>query len=98
MADRRDSPDLVFVHLSDIHFRKGRVGDVHDEDADLRNELELDLRRLRTQVPRLDGIIVSGDIAYGGRPEEYDYARSWIESIREQLGCASAGVMLTPGN
>jgi len=29
--------DLIFVHLSDIHFRKGRAGDVHDEDEMLRN-------------------------------------------------------------
>jgi hypothetical protein len=90
--------DLVFVHLSDIHFRKGRTGDVHDEDVMLRNELDLDLRRLRTRLPRLDGLIISGDIAFGGKTEEYEYATGWIESVREQLGCRHDGVMITPGN
>src|ERR1035438_997533 len=90
--------DLAFVHLSDIHFRQGRAGDVHDEDSMLRNEIEIDLRRIRARLPRLDGVIVSGDITYGGKPEEYAYATGWIESVREQLGCDQNGVMVTPGN
>jgi hypothetical protein len=90
--------DLVFIHLSDIHFRKGRVGDSHDEGRILRHELQIDLRRLRTRLPRFDGLIVSGDIAFGGKPEEYEYAGGWIESIRELLGCNQAGVMITAGN
>ena len=89
---------LVFIHLSDIHFRKGRAGDVHDEDEMLRNELELDLRRLRARLPRLSGLILSGDIAYGGKAEEYEYAYGWIESIRENLGCDVDCIMTTPGN
>ena len=98
MADRQDSPDLVFVHLSDIHFRMGEAGDLHDEGVDLRNELQLDLRRLRARFPRLDGLVISGDIAFGGQSAEYAYARGWIESVRELLGCDRTGVMLTPGN
>lgn len=98
MSERRKSPDLVFVHLSDIHFRRGRVGDVHDVDADLRNEIELDLRTLRGRFARVDGIIISGDVAFSGHQDEYLSAGSWIESIREQLGCPGDCVMLTPGN
>lgn len=90
--------DLIFVHLSDIHFRSGWTGDAHDEGADLRNELERDLRRLRARLSRLDGLLVSGDIAYGGKQGEYEYAAGWIESIRELLGCDHDGVMITPGN
>ena len=89
--------DLVFLHLSDIHFRRGVAGDIHDEDVMLRHELGLDLRRLRTRFPRLDGVLVSGDIAYGGKPEEYMYARSWLHSILEQLECGSDCLLLTPG-
>lgn len=86
------------MHLSDIHFRKGCTGDIHDENKKLRHELGLDLRRLRTELPRFDGLLVSGDIAYGGKPEEYDYARNWLESIRELVECDHKGVMVTPGN
>lgn len=91
--------DLAFLHLSDIHFRKGNVGDVHDTDADLRNELERDLRAIRAnKVSKLDGIIISGDIAYAGLTEEYTFAQSWIERIRELVNCPVTGVMVTPGN
>jgi hypothetical protein len=91
--------DLVFLHLSDIHFRKGRMGDVHDVDADLRNELERDLRIVRTtRLTKLDGIIVSGDIAFSGQPEEFAYGRAWIEKIRELVDCPTTGIMVIPGN
>jgi len=93
-----ENPDLVFVHLSDIHFRNGRTGDIHDEDTELRNELERDLRRLRTQLSRVDGILVSGDIAFGGKSDEYDYANGWLRCICEILDCKDDDVLVTPGN
>jgi hypothetical protein len=91
--------ELSFLHLSDIHFRKGRMGDAHDVDNDVRNELERDLRTLMaTRVQKLDGIIVSGDIAFGGQPEEFDYGRGWIERIAELVNCPLSAIMTTPGN
>ena len=98
MNDTSHPIDLAFVHLSDIHFRKGRIGDLHDADVEIRNELERDLRRIRSRVSKLDGIIISGDIAFGGQVDEYTYARNWIESVREQLDCSADGVMVIPGD
>jgi hypothetical protein len=90
--------DLAFIHLSDIHFRRGRTGDVHDEDQVLRNELQLDLRRLAPRFSRLDGLIVSGDMAFAGKPEEFEYAARWLETVRELVGCPPDAVMVIPGN
>jgi Calcineurin-like phosphoesterase len=99
LTDSGFQADLSFLHLSDIHFRKGRMGDVHDVDNDIRNELERDLRTfLATRVQKLDGIIVSGDIAFGGQPEEFAYGRAWIEKIAELANCPSSAIMMTPGN
>jgi hypothetical protein len=98
MSFSHENPDLVFVHLSDIHFRKGHSGDLHDKDQAVRHELEIGLRQVRAQMPRLDGILITGDIAYSGKKEEFEYAKGWIERIRELLGCDKAGVMVTPGN
>src|SRR6185437_702579 len=92
------SPDLLFLHLSDIHFRGGRTNDVHDEDRELRNELLRDLRRLRSALPRVDGLFVSGDVAFAGKPEEYEIAANWIDSIQEAVACPREGIMVTPGN
>lgn len=75
------------------------MGDFHDTDSDLRNELERDLRNIiATRIQKLDGIIISGDIAFGGQPEEFAFARGWIEKIRELVDCPKTGVMTTPGN
>ena len=98
MDEITNGADLAFVHLSDIHFRQGMTGDVHDADVEIRNELERDLRRIRSRVQKLDGIVISGDVAYGGQADEYAFARNWIDSVREQLGCPAAGVMVIPGN
>lgn len=91
-----EQPDFVFVHLSDIHFRAGKSGDVHDEDADLRNELGFDLRAAGNLVPRVDAIVVSGDIAFAGKAEEYQTAAAWLRSISDHVGCPT--VLVAPGN
>lgn len=91
-------PDFVFVHLSDIHFRKGKAGDVHDQDADLRNELEIDLRNAGSLVPRIDAIVVSGDIAFAADESEYKLASAWLNAIRENVSCPGDAVLVTPGN
>ena len=100
MASEPDFPaDLVFLHLSDIHFRDGRAGDVHDADSDLRNELERDLRTIRTtRVQKIDGIIVSGDIAFGGKTREFEFAKDWLRHISELIDCPAGSIMVTPGN
>jgi len=100
MVDEPEFPaDRVFLHLSDIHFRKGHAGDVHDPDNDLRNELERDLRTISTtRVNRVDGIIVSGDIAFGGQNDEFDLARGWLKHIGELIACPADAIMVTPGN
>lgn len=100
MSEETDfSPDRVFLHLSDIHFRANRSGDVHDLDNDLRNELERDLRTIRTKkVPKIDGIIVSGDIAFAGKQGEFLIAKDWLEHIAELIDCPSDCIMVTPGN
>lgn len=91
-------PGITLVHLSDIHFRDRETGDLHDANRNLRNELELDLSRMRAHLGKVDGIIVSGDIAYAGKPAEYEYASSWLQRISELLECSMDDVMVTPGN
>lgn len=98
MATRPD-PHLVFVHLSDIHFRQGRAGDPHDTNQEIRHELERDLRSLYPKkIKRVDGIIITGDISFAGKKDEFSYAGSWIEHVRELVECPPEGVMVIPGN
>ena len=88
------------MHLSDIHFCKPRkaVEDPYDLDADLRDQLEQDVARLRESVGPFDGIIVSGDIAFAGREHEYDVAVDWLRKLSGICGAKPEAVWCVPGN
>ena len=92
-------PPLRLVHLSDIHFnfRNGQIG--FDPDEALRTELVRDLQNLlRSAGGSADGIVVSGDIAYGGKQEEYAHASRWLDVLCEACGCHQNAVYICPGN
>jgi len=90
---------LVFLHLSDIHFRK-KAGEIYDEFLGVRNELEIDLRCFSTEhFGKITAILITGDIAYSGHPDEYAFATSWIAKIAKSIGLdPEADVYLIPGN
>ena len=58
---------LSFIHLSDIHFQK-YSGDAYDLDADLRNELLIDLsKNFPKSISNANGILICGDIAFSAQ-------------------------------
>ena len=97
MTTTRGTADLILVHLSDIHFRDDDGG-VTGRNNDLRNELERDLRRQLRKVGRYDAVVVTGDIAFSGSPEEFGIASDWLQHLCEEIGCPEENVMPTPGN
>lgn len=93
----REDGALVFLHLSDIHFNKWGH-DHYDVDRDLREQLELDVSRVRTRFPQATGVLVSGDIAFGGQPQEYEIAERWLTGLCGLAGCHESDVWCVPGN
>ncbi len=56
---------------------------------------------VETQCGRLgaaDAVLVSGDIAFAGKKNEYESAASWLDAICDAAGCARESVYLCPGN
>ncbi len=90
---------MVFLHLSDIHFRK-KAGEIYDPFLGLRNELELDLKKFSSEhFDKIAAILITGDVAYSGHPDEYAFATIWIEKIAKSIGLdPRADVYLIPGN
>jgi hypothetical protein len=78
------SQGLVFLHLSDIHFSK-RSSTSYDPDLDLRRELVADAVRMKEKIKACSGILVSGDVAFSGKAEEYSKARDWLREVCHQL-------------
>lgn len=90
--------DLTFVHLSDIHFRKGFTGTKNDPDLELREQLDADLRKLVPQFGKISGVIITGDVAFSGHKSEYRQALAWITNMAEHMQCPLSNVMVIPGN
>jgi hypothetical protein len=88
---------LVLVHLSDIHFT-GSSGNVHDVDQDVRDELLRDVAALTKQIGAAAGVLVTGDIAFSGKKEEYQHAAEWLRRVCEAVGCEEQHVSVVPGN
>lgn len=95
LAQQRGAEKLVLLHLSDIHFRRHENG---DPDEELRNELERDAARLIKRIGHVDGVLVTGDIAFSGKAREYDIAAEWLDRLCGLIGCPIQDVWVIPGN
>ena len=90
---------IAFVHLSDIHFgqESGGIVVVHDDaKARLIDDLVVEIEKLPAK--KGTGIIITGDVAYGGKIEEYKVAASWLDKVAHAAKCAITDIMVVPGN
>jgi len=90
---------VVFVHLSDIHFGQEKDGKLWINN-DVKERLIDDVRAMAKiiKVDRAAGIIITGDIAYGGRAEEYIAAAAWLDRVAQAAGCGITDIQVVPGN
>jgi 3',5'-cyclic AMP phosphodiesterase CpdA len=90
---------MLLLHISDIHFREPQCANP-DQDPTRPYRTRL-LQSVRDEVVKLgpvDAILVGGDIAFKGDPEEYVAARKWFDELAEAAGNASAPLFVVPGN
>lgn len=86
-----------FVHFSDIHFGQEKDGELII-DEDLRNEVVADCRTHARAAGAADGILVTGDIAYSGKIDQYRSAGDWLDRVAAAIGCDKTAVRPVPGN
>ncbi len=89
---------MLLLHVSDIHFRKGFAGSDIDPERLLRHELKLDVQTMCERLGAVDAILVSGDIAFAGDPEEFEFATRWLDELCIVSGAKSSEVFTCPGN
>lgn len=99
MTGGREPRTLRFLHLSDLHFIVGEQGRAKREKH-VRSRLCEDLRDLLKENPQdFHAIVVTGDIAYHGRLEEYSLADPWFtELASDLLDVNDERVLVIPGN
>lgn len=89
---------LAFIHLSDIHFNK-YSGDPYDVDKDLRNEVLQDItNHCKKAIPKMNGILLCGDIAFSGQVVEYQTASKFLDQICTELSIDRTRIFCVPGN
>src|SRR5579871_4826570 len=89
---------MLLLHISDIHFRKGEVGTVMDTNFHLRNELVRDAEKKCGILGAPSAVLVSGDLAFAGLREEYDFALGWLDDLCRRCGTSLSAVFICPGN
>jgi len=90
---------MLMLHISDIHFKKGEAGEPDDPNRGLRDDMIEDVKHMRGRLGAPRMIILSGDIAYAGRKEEYDFAYTWLEKeLCPAAQCEIEDVISIPGN
>jgi predicted MPP superfamily phosphohydrolase len=90
---------MRLLHISDIHFKAPQCLDPHqDEDLPVRTRLIEDVgRRVAARGP-VSAILLGGDVAYKGAPEEYKVAGAWLDELAAVAGCPPEEVYVVPGN
>ncbi|MGB3643360.1 MAG: metallophosphoesterase [Mesorhizobium sp.] len=89
----------VFIHLSDIHFGQEKDGGLvfinNDAKKRLLDDAAAEIAKLGMSA---SGIIVTGDIAYAAKYEEYAKAGEWLDKLAERVGCNRLDIQMVPGN
>jgi len=94
--------NINILHLSDLHF--GIEPDPRHAPTAIalrQNTLDALLKKLKRvdQSWRPDIVVISGDIGWKGRTDDYDQAQEWlIDNLMKELDIAPERLLISPGN
>lgn len=93
-------PEVLFswLHLSDVHVGHPNVKHRSDQALVL-DALRQDLASLAKRfTPLPNAILVTGDIAFSGKKDQYDKAKTWLTETSALLGLSPESIFVVPGN
>src|SRR4051794_2188688 len=86
---------VTWLHVSDFHIREG---DPYDRNVVL-NALVASVRRMREKDGRApDLIFATGDIAFSGKPAEYELATRFFDELLDSANVERKHLFVIPGN
>ncbi|RPD39493.1 metallophosphoesterase [Chitinophaga barathri] len=84
---------LKILHLSDLHFKStGLAQDV------VVSSLLTAIQELCEKEDKPDLLLLTGDVAFGGKPEEYKKAKEFIDGVADCCGIGKGRIFIIPGN
>lgn len=87
---------INILHLSDLHF--GAEGKKETALAHRANALNGFLKIIADQSWKPQILVISGDIAYKGKKEDYVQAETWLNEICRSLDIPPECIVIVPGN
>ncbi len=88
---------LTWLHLSDLHFRKGEQ-QAWDRDIVLRTLLDDVRERIAKDGLHPDFIVVSGDVGFSGSLDEYAKAGMFFDDLLAATHLSRERLFVVPGN
>lgn len=90
---------MLLLHIADIHFRSPDcLTPELDPDRPYRTRLVQDVRTNVAELGAVEAILIGGDIAFKGAPDEYVAAMTWIRELADAAQCPIERVFVVPGN
>ena len=86
---------ITWLHLSDFHLR---AGDQYDQTVVIASLLDDIKNQREQQTVATDAVFLTGDLAFSGKPEEYQVARKFIRDLAEASGVELSNIFCVPGN
>src|SRR6266446_6200796 len=75
------------------------VATKQDPNHHLRNELMRDIEAMRAKIgSNPDVTLISGDVAFAGDKDEYDFATKWLAELCEKIDAPMSSIFTCPGN
>ncbi|MCX5696568.1 MAG: metallophosphoesterase [Candidatus Omnitrophica bacterium] len=98
-----DKKIINILHLSDLHFgaEKYTDPDIPETARDIRKNALDNLKKYLVDLPAQDKpdiIVVTGDIAWAGKKEDYREAKKWFDKLLPGLGLKVSALCFVPGN
>jgi predicted phosphodiesterase len=95
---KKDAMVHRFLHLSDIHFGQEKKDGSVVKHESVRDALISDAKTLAKKRGPASRVIVTGDISYSGKHDEYKGATEWLEKVTAACECDETHVSTIPGN
>jgi formylglycine-generating enzyme required for sulfatase activity/calcineurin-like phosphoesterase family protein/energy-coupling factor transporter ATP-binding protein EcfA2 len=89
--------EINILHLSDIHFKRGKHDDNPAFRRDVQNKMVAAIEDHIKDNEPLGFVAVTGDIAFSGKKHEYDEALKFFDQLKPILP-GNVEILVVPGN
>lgn len=89
---------VTFLHVSDIHFSSFDGPPEHHLDSRVRELMLEDIARMHAECGAMDAVLLVGDVANSGDPDEYALAADFLDKTTRTIETPESNVVCVPGN